>query len=262
MLSVEKLSFEIPELLKKEKKALEVFHNYVRIGDHLSKNPGPELQGLEDVIKKESSDRGGFFMALVIPLFGGKTQMAFTIRAKRPLYFTFDQRDPLYKNFSVVSQKLKEYAGDDREKMKKYLMDNELIVRENDPTNPKGSSYDYIAINDFRHLNEIDSKTLGLFMALMQDGETKPQSIDWMKHYARPRKIIVEPISIIDFVSHPNHISYLNKYLIFLDEFYGDFDLLFIRNLCRYLKLACMMTAETQRDINIMSKEEAKTYKL
>lgn len=262
MLSGAELSFKIPELSKKEKKTLEVFDRYVHIGEQLSKNPGPELRRLEDIIKKESSDRGGFFMALVIPLFGGKTQMAFTIRAKRPLYFTFDERDPLYKKFFVLSQKLKEYAGDDRQRMKKYLIDNKLIERENDPTNPKGSSYDYIAINDFRHLNEIESKTLGLFIALMQDGETKPKSNNWMKHYARPREITIDPISIIDFVSHPNHITYLNTYMIFLDEFYGDFDRLFIRNLCRYLKLACMITAETQRDINIMSNEEANTYKL
>ena len=260
MLSEEtSLSFEIPEISKKDKEAVKNFNQYINVGDILRSQRAAE--DLEEAIRKEANDRSGFFLALVLPMLGGKTQMAFTIRSKLPIFFPFDEKDPIYKNFAILSKKLMEYARDDREKMKKYLMDHKLIVREADTRNPKGSSYDYIAINDFRHLNEIESKTLGLFMALIQDGETKNKETDWMKHYARPRNLTIHPISIIDFVTHPDHLDYMKKYLVFLDDFYGDFDLLFVRNLCRYLKFGCMMTASGLSDINIMSKEEAQQYK-
>lgn len=150
--------------------------------------------------------------------------------------------------------------SEEQKQQQQQLMDNGLIVREADPLNPKGSSYDYIAIKDFRYLNEIQSKTLGLFMSLMQDAETKLKSVDWMIHYTRPRKITVQPISIYNFITHPSHLAFMQKYLIFLDDFCGDFEWLFVRNLCRYLRLGCMMTATGLSDINIMSKEEAKEY--
>ena len=260
MLSGPELSFEIPDISKKNKKAANLFDEYIRKGKILAS--ASHVKDLEEAIKKESNDRIGFFLALVLPIYIGKTQVAFTIRSKQPIYFGFDRNDPLLKNFEVLSEKLKELARDDREMLKNYLIDNDLIHRETDPNNPKGSSYDYIAINDFRHVNKLELKTLGLFMALMEDGETtKNKETDWMKHYARPRKITVEPISIYNFLTHPKYIDYSSKYLIFLDDFEGDFDLLFIRNLCRYLKFACMMTAEGLYDINIMSKEEAEVYK-
>lgn len=260
MLSEEKqqLDFEIPDISKKEKAVYDKFKQYVEVGKILRQEKSAE--DLEGAIRKEANDRNGFFLAIAVPMLGGKTQMAFTIRSKLPIYFPLDDTDPIYKMFEVLTKKLMESAKDDRQKMKKYLMDNGLIVREADPRNPKGSSYDYIAIKDFRHLNEMESKTLGLFMSLMQDAETKPKSVDWMIHYTRPRKITIHPISIFNFITHPSHLAFMQKYLIFLDDFYGDFEWLFVRNLCRYLRLGCMMTATGLSDINIMSKEEAEEY--
>jgi hypothetical protein len=254
------LTFQIPNILKgkKEKQAFKKFDQNISRGEILRAHKA--IKDLEEAIRKEAKDRNGFFLALTLPKLSGKTQMAFTIRSKLPLFFPLNKADPIYKILSVFTMKLMECAHDDREKMKKYLMDNHLIVREADPQNPKGSSYDYIAINDFRHLNEIESKTLGLFMALIQDAETINKDIDWMKHYSRPHSLIINPISIVDFITHPDYIHFIQKYLIFLDDFYGDFELLFVRNLCRYLRLGCMMTAEGLQDINIMSKEESMIY--
>ena len=95
--------------------------HYIQRGKLLAKNPSESLRNLEDLIGnyadsevynklldieeyRHHGPRNEFFIALVLPSLTGKTQMAFAIRSKRPLYFTFDSVQQ-NKCFKFISKK-------------------------------------------------------------------------------------------------------------------------------------------------------------
>jgi hypothetical protein len=102
---------------------LEFVEEYIHHGKSVSKNPSKSLLYLEGLIKdydkseiytkllssKEYKYYGvydQFFIALAIPSMTGKTQMAFNIRSKRPLYFALQYGQLINRFFSPISTKL------------------------------------------------------------------------------------------------------------------------------------------------------------
>lgn len=62
-----------------------------------------------------------FFTALVAPSMSGKTQAAFSIRSKLPLYFVFSSGQDIYEPFHELSDHLAEVAKEDVEAIKEQM---------------------------------------------------------------------------------------------------------------------------------------------
>lgn len=97
--------------------------NYIDRGSKKSAFPSESLESLNELIDKyDKSDayksmnslkeyinpgeKEQFFIALAAPSMAGKTQIAFSIRSKRPLYFALDDSQYINKNFTKLTQDL------------------------------------------------------------------------------------------------------------------------------------------------------------
>jgi hypothetical protein len=187
-----------------------------------------------------------FFTALVAPSLTGKTQAAFTIKSKLPLYLVFDQSQEIYRPFYQLSDEFRSIAIDDVASVKKHLIKTKKW--------PKDSFN--ISSDIFLSL-KIKLKTLGLMRALFEEAHafecdsTKIRD-DWMFHLSRSRVISYEPITISEYTVAAKQKEFVKKYCVFLDEFKGEEALIFIRNLCRYLTLSCVLSSTNSKVANLI----------
>lgn len=172
---------------------------YLERGKRNAANPTESLLQLENIIKHYSNSteyekllssneyfcRGAtyeFFIALISPSLTGKTQMAFDIRSKRPLYFTFDKWQDISKNFTELSRELLKAVVEDQDRVLEYLYSIGYFFAE-DASKP--ISLDVID----RNLTEFKFKCLGFLAHLISDAEKNfdgtQKEDDWMRFYTR-----------------------------------------------------------------------------
>jgi hypothetical protein len=113
--------------------------DYISRGKTAVKNPSRSLLYLEDLIKdyhksenyskllssteeyKNFGPKKEFFIALALPSMTGKTQMAFNIRSKRPLYFALQASQMVNRYFSLISTKLMNMLESDFDEARKKV---------------------------------------------------------------------------------------------------------------------------------------------
>ena len=240
---------------------VESLENYLKTGRLIRKYPPNELLEMEDIIKNGQSNEffkslsecisykefgNNYYLALVAPSLTGKTQSAFTIKSKKPVYFSLGAFQNIYNCFSMLNKELEKSAIEDHDRFME-------IFNETTKTLPS-QSISMTILDDFIGSK---SRTLGLLFALMKDGlenyvePTDEDDIkkDWMFFYTRERTIEYTPMSMADFLKHPNYQDFKDNFYVFLDEFVvvGRPWRIFIRNLCRKLKLTCAV-ASTDAD--------------
>ncbi len=234
------------------------------IGESLKKNPPPLLKELDEIIEKRGSSAfmktqvkamnqfdGGhpFFIALAAPSMTGKTQMAFSISSKIPLYLINSKSNsqPIYFPFEPLSFDFLNCALTDNNKMLKSLL--------------RDKDKEVITATDFVKLKDFKSKTLGLLSHLVDDAELYFSNPDaqkeyshWLHYYRRDRVIDFKPMSINEFYLNANLNLLRDKYFIFIDEFAAESNLIFVRNLCRYLGISCVLASTNARVANLIGK--------
>lgn len=124
---------------------------------------------------KDCKRKDQFFIALAAPSLTGKTQIAFTIKSKLPLYFAFFRSQDIYKNFSSLSISLESLASIDIDKFK---------VSTSEPVN---------LFQIYENVN-LPLESLGFLFALMKDfkarnADSNPSLRVWMDFF---RNINVE----------------------------------------------------------------------
>lgn len=198
---------------------------------------------------KENGGTSNIFIALIAPSMTGKTQLAFTIQKKTPLYFPFARNRIIYSNFYALSLEMKKFATID--------CSNVLaspFVREIDNS-------DIITLTKLAEDPHVKLYTLGFLHSLMSEGLKKysgshdiPIS-DWMHHFSnlqlKPGATIV-PLSTNDFLGNPRFHRFVVKFYVFLDEFVGTPELIYIRNLCRAIGLTCVVASTNSKSANLI----------
>lgn len=187
------------------------------------------------------------------PSFSGKTQTAFAIQSKLPLYFVFGESQAIYQPFGQLSQYIFELANHDVENLKKYFVD---MKQWPNPSKQSPQTHYSITLQDL-NAPFVKSKTLGLIRALFEEAEafeldpTKNRD-DWMYHFSRTRNISYEPITIKDYIRETVSKNYDKKYCVFLDEFRSSDELVFIRNLIRRLRTTCIVASTNSNVANLI----------
>ena len=245
----------------------EIIKKYAKVGAELQRNSSIILRNLEDVLKnKEKSsillkEAEGFedeykgqynltlnesYIALAAPSLTGKTQTAFTLKSKIPLYLVFDSKQNIYLPFQTLAISFEDCAFQDIPIMRQHLTSFGRSIEYGFP---------YINRSDFHRLLTVKSKVIGLLIALMEDSELfvstgKPE--DWFMHFSRSRQIDFTPATIGDFKMHPLSDTFIKKYYVFMDEFNGSSTIVFLRNLFRYLEISCILASTNAKVVNLI----------
>lgn len=277
---------EVAKKKLRSKQTIQELENYMERGRKNALNPSASLLQLEDIIKyysdsseyqkllstKEYCNPGEvdeFFIALAAPSLTGKTQMAFNIRSKRPLYFSVNYKQHINKNFKQLSRKLNQIVVDDQNQALEFL--DSLRI--------------YFAADDIRTIslelidkNLLDFKfqCLGFLAHLVLDAEKNFDGLqaedNWMRFYTRKEDEVYEykfdPLSVNEILTRKDIWEPLNsKYFVFLDEFYSDIHnfevnrpreeeiirgLVLLRNLCRYMRIPCLIASTNSNVANII----------
>ena len=228
---------------------------YIQMGQLIRNNNSTELFRIENLIKnldqseivksgvKDYTQCPGlseFFIALSAPSMTGKTQLAFSVEAKLPLYFALSSAQEIYKNFENLTESLEEFATNDVNRFKK-----ELNVSSTEP----------ISMKLLSKPTKFQFETLGFLYELMRDTKMKMDISQWMEYFSNrfvnPKKKI-KPMSILEFKSNPNYLEMIKKYYLFIDEFSFSPEFIFLRNLCRKLRLTCILASTNAKVANLI----------
>jgi hypothetical protein len=167
---------------------------YIQRGNVASKNPSKSLLNLEDLIKgyheseiytkllstEEYENYGSekhFFIALALPSMTGKTQMAFNIRSKRPLYFALQYTQLVNNSFSLISTKLRDLLESDYRDAQDILMSKFLEKKEATKIMTLNFLNGYLRRHKF--------KSLGFLVSLVKECEKlykESTNDEWMKY--------------------------------------------------------------------------------
>jgi hypothetical protein len=248
---------------------------YIQRGNVASKNPSKSLLNLEDLIKgyheseiytkllstEEYENYGSekhFFIALALPSMSGKTQMAFNIRSKRPLYFALQYSQLVNDSFSLISTKLRDLLESDYRDAQDILTSEfqEEQVKDQPKLNKKTAVKEANKIITLNH----KFKSLGFLVSLVKECEKlykESTNDEWMKFYAENQKslsfIEYEPISLAEFEAQKDvYKPFSEKYFFFIDEFDAESGIVMLRNMCRYLKIPCVLASTDTEVINII----------
>jgi hypothetical protein len=265
-------------------KGPEGIEQYIQRGNVASKNPSKSLLNLEDLIKgyhkseiytkllsstKEYKNYGSenhFFIALALPSMTGKTQMAFNIRSKRPLYFALQYTQLVNNSFSLISTKLRDLLESDYRDAQDILMSKflEKQVRDQKKLNKKTAVKEATKIITLNFLNEYlcrhKFKSLGFLVSLVKECEKlykESTNDEWMKFYAENQKLFEtlkhEPISLAEFEAQDDvYKPFSEKYFFFIDEFGAESGIVMLRNMCRYLKIPCVLASTNSKIVNLI----------
>jgi hypothetical protein len=250
---------------------------YIQRGSVVSKNPSKSLLNLEDLIKdydkseiytkllssKEYVKYGvddHFFIALALSSMTGKTQMAFNIRSKRPLYFALQYNQPINKVFSPISTKLTDLLKSDFDSAQKFLISEFLKNPDKDQTSTTLEKRTKIITVDFLdvYLRNHKFESLGFLLSLVKECEKlykESTNDEWMKFYAENQKslsfIEYEPISLAEFEAQKDiYTPLLEKYFFFIDEFAAESGIVMFRNMCCSLRIPCVLASTNTEVVN------------
>ena len=261
--------------------------HYIQRGKLLAKNPSESLRNIEDLIGNYSDSevynklleieeyrhhgpRNEFFIALVLPSLTGKTQMAFAIRSKRPLYFAFGSvQQEVNKCFKSISRKFLALLENDHDnaieclqnKLKSFEKRYDRKEEVEFLRNMLNSDFVIITLDTIEdYLRELKLKSLGFIAAVIKRSEQlymEENNDEWMRFYAeseaKSEDLQYEPISLKDLERDKIiYKTFLEKYFIFMDEFKEDGGLVMFRNICRYLKVPCLVASTNPRLVNLI----------
>lgn len=202
--------------------------------------------GSSRIVKKglkyfnDCSETNKFFVALAAPSLTGKTQLAFSITAKLPLYFVFDDSQIIYRSFHILSRDLVALASED-------------VSAFNRNSQP-------ITLTLLKYKTDFKFKSLGLLFTLMDIASSKfcnvkPSIDEWMKHFSNLKvnpEANIRSVSISEFQCHPNMKKFTSEFYVFLDEFSGIPELVLIRNLCIILNMTCVLASTNACVVNLI----------
>jgi hypothetical protein len=263
-------------------KGPEGVEQYIQRGNVASKNPSKSLLNLEDLIKgyheseiytkllstEEYENYGSekhFFIALALPSMTGKTQMAFNIRSKRPLYFALQYSQLVNDSFNLISTKLTNLLESDYRDAQDILMSEFLEkppVRDQTELDQKTAVKEatkIITLNFLKkYLTNHKFKSLGFLASLVKECEKlykESTNDEWMKFYADNQKSLrfleYEPISLAEFEAQKDvYMPISEKYFFFIDEFASESGIVMLRNMCRHLKIPCVLASTNTEVIN------------
>ena len=250
----------------KTENKMKVLKGYIERGEIIRKNKSDELLRIENLIQKfdrseiltsrlESFRRkhhldldNEFFIALAAPSMTGKTQLAFSVESKLPLYFVSDSNQTVYSNFSNLSNDLYYCAVKDSKKCK-----DELICRGIIPSQT-------VSLTLLSKISDFKLETLGFIFRLIEEAEAKNSQSkfdlsSWMNYFSNrsvdPQQKI-ELMSIDEFEMQAKSQDMLSKYYVFIDEFSASPNLIFIRNLCRAIGLTCVLSSTNAKVANLI----------
>jgi hypothetical protein len=256
---------------------LDFVEEYIQCGKTASRNPSKSLLNLEDLIKsydkseiyakllssKEYRSYGiknQFFIALALPSMTGKTQMAFNIRSKRPLYFALHYNQPINKLFRPTSLILKNLLESDFDDAQNIIISklNNKVISDEKVTFKEVTEVITLDFLD-AYLRHHKFKSLGYLVSLVRECEklyTESKNDEWMKFYAENQKLLkyleYEPISLNEFEAQEDvYEPPLEKYFFFIDEFYSEPGIIMLRNMCRYLRIPCVLASTNTEIVNI-----------
>lgn len=242
----------------------------------MKKNPSPFIQKFDELIEKREKSQifssnprlnpqlketlDEIFISLVAPSMTGKTQAVFGIKSNIPLYFVFGEEQNGYLPYSLLSNYLLELVREDMKIMKKQLV-HTLAWPVVDSKLP---FYFFNSRGNLNQLRTIKSKTLGLFVSLFDEAEKysldqNPNKDPWLLQFCNSREIGIDPITIEEFQNLNLIKRFSEKYCVFLDEFGGDGEYVFIRNLCRMLKITCIVSSTNSKVTNLIGMPATKT---
>jgi hypothetical protein len=255
---------QLSRLSKVQKNAEEELDAYLWRG-HLIREMNPDLyRSLDNLIEKnEDSDivqeakknykkhgrsLGLSFITVSAPRMAGKTQMAFTIDSKLPLYFVGNSKGELiYQNFTKLSHRLIQFARKDYVDInKKYPLINS----------------GYVATVDI--LDDVDQmklRSLGLLKAIIAEAKNLFKGFEnisltnWMKYLSSINPITCSDfprVSIREFLNDPDYFEVINKFYMFIDEFSGEQELVLLKNICRLNGLTCVVASTNANIQNVV----------
>ena len=265
--------------------------SYVRIGQEIRRDPdfiNSPLGELEQIAKdaenyfkkenvKEKYNLGQdsvlrySFVALAAPSYEGKTQSAFVFKDVRSLYFIANTQlirednprtQPIYYNYKSISDALLEYAELDYEKIKN---DGKSDGTGQSSRNPGFTEKDleFIKVSrSYLNVNHRNTKfrVLGLFKELVLDAKKHYDSLpesdrcEWMEYHANRKNLLIQSTSIAELEEDR---AFFKGYDLFLDEFSGDIEKVFIRNIARTIGLRCIVANTNAIIANLTGKVQA-----
>jgi hypothetical protein len=215
---------------------------------------------------KDYGDKRHFFIALALPSMTGKTQMAFNIRSKRPLYFALQNSQMVNNFFHLLSTKLKILLESDFKKAQKIVKsdisyEGSLMSSDSETEKFKHEATRVITLALLRdHLLPHKFKSLGFLVSLVKECEklyTEKTNDEWMKFYAENQEsfesLKYKPISLFELVTKKDvYLPLLEKYFFFIDEFDPGSGIVMLRNMIRYLRIPCVLASTNSKIVNLI----------
>jgi hypothetical protein len=257
--------------------------DYISRGKTAVKNPSRSLLYLEDLIKgyhkseiyskllssteeyKNVGPKKEFFIALALPSMTGKTQMAFNIRSKRPLYFALQTSQMVNRFFSLISTKFMNMLESDfdeaRKKVKSKIISKGSLESEVEIETFKNKATEIITLDFlYDYLSDHKFESLGFILSLIKECEnryTESTNDEWMKFYAENQILLpflkYDPISLAELVAQNDvYTSLSEKYFFFIDEFNLKSGVIMFRNICRYLRIPCVLASTNSKIVNLI----------
>lgn len=212
------------------------------------------------------------FMAFAAPSLVGKTQSVFLLDRSRPLYFVSDlssksrieleKSQQIYKNFFHLGQALRQCAIIDLVTIGIGSDEADILKLNNELLRERDTNFTQISASVLQKSAEkFRFRVLGFLGHLIEESEKNyDSSRSWMEFYASLEKQyqIVDHLTIYEFKQR-----YMTgekfPYVVFLDEYVGYYENVFIRNLLRACSILCIV-ANTNTDItNLLGKRQAKS---
>ena len=165
----------------------------------------------------------------------------------------FSTQELIYRPFNQISKELRRLAKEDVKAVKNQLIEDGTWPDESDES---GNSF-IVSTDDLIDLNTVKLHSLGFIHALIEEAETfladpANNRDDWWFHFTRNRKIVYKPISVPEYCVKTEAKKYREKYVMFLDEFKGSEDLVFMRNLFRAIRYSCVLSSTNANIANLI----------
>jgi hypothetical protein len=220
---------------------------YSRLENLIEKNEDSEivLNAKEEYTNHRNSF-GSSFITFSAPRMTGKTQMAFTIDSKLPLYLVGNSKgESIYQNFTKLSHRLIQSAGKDYfDIYKQHSLKDSYVAT--------------VEILDCA--DKLKLRSLGLLKALIAEAKNTFNGFenisltDWMKFLSKTKPTAgsnIPVLSIQEFLQDPDFQAVIDKFYMFIDEFSAEKELVLLKNLCRVIGMTCVVASTDSKLTNL-----------
>lgn len=237
---------------------------YLKCGELIRKSNSSAYRNLENLIQNLKSSRiveravdnykgyggmRGCFIAFTAPTLTGKTQMAFTLISKLPIYFPLRIVKPLHSNFAHLIDTLDSCTASDQLHIENHidLKDSRNIA-----------TYEKLRI---AQALDLKLKTVGLLKTIIMSSANnyKMPLNDWMHQLANQTFSNIEKMPISDLQYMPEYSLLIKSFYIFIDEFVETPTAALLRNLSRIIGFTCVVASTNPRATNLIGAEKRST---